>query len=120
MTKRKRLIGLDGRIIPIRSDHSALNFLIQSAGAIVCKEWVSSAFEQLEAQYGYNWDDPWSGDFVFVTWTHDEIQACVREGLEKPIGDVIVECARRAGDPYGFRVPLDSKWIVGDSWKDTH
>jgi DNA polymerase I-like protein with 3'-5' exonuclease and polymerase domains len=120
VTKRKRVIGLDGRIIPIRSEHSALNFMIQSCGAIVCKEWVASAFEQLEAKYGYNWDDPWSGDFVFVLWVHDEVQLCVREGLEEEIGNIIVECAQKAGIPYGLRVRLDSKAVSGDSWKDTH
>jgi hypothetical protein len=118
--KRKRLIGLDGRIIPVRSDHSALNFMIQSAGAIVCKEWVASAFEECERRFGYDWDDPWSGDFVFCLWVHDEVQVCVREGLEEEIGNIIVEAARKAGDPYGFRVPLDSEWVVGNTWEDTH
>lgn len=120
VTKRKRLIGLDGRVIPIRSDHSALNFLIQSAGAIVCKEWVASAFEECERRFTYNWDDPWSGDFVFMLWVHDEVQVCVREGLEEEIGNIIVACAQKAGEPYGFRVQLDSKWVQGESWKDTH
>jgi DNA polymerase-1 len=117
---RQRLIGLDGRIIPVRSDHSALNFMIQSAGAIICKQWVADAFEECERRFGYNWEDPWSGDFVFVLWVHDEVQLCVREGLEEEIGNIIVETARKAGEPYGFRVPLDSKWVVGNSWEDTH
>lgn len=120
ISKRGRVIGLDGRVIPIRSDHSALNFMIQSAGAIVCKEWVASAFEECESHFGYNWDDPWSGDFVFVLWVHDEVQLCVREGLEEEIGNIIVEAARKAGDPYGFRVPLDSMWVEGSTWEDTH
>lgn len=118
--KRGRVIGLDGRIIPIRSDHSALNFMIQSAGAIICKEWVASAFEECCRRFTYNWDDPWYGDFVFCLWVHDEVQLCVREGLEEEIGKIIVECARKAGDPYGFRVPLDSEWVVGSTWEDTH
>jgi DNA polymerase-1 len=120
ISKRGRLIGLDGRIIPIRSDHSALNFLIQSAGAIICKQWVADAFEECERRFGYNWDDPWSGDFVFVLWVHDEVQLCVREGLEEEIGNIIVQAARKAGDPYGFRVPLDSEWVKGSNWEDTH
>lgn len=118
--KRERLIGLDGRIIPIRSDHSALNFMIQSAGAILCKQWVADAFEECERRFGYDWDDPWSGDFVFVLWVHDEVQVCVREGLEEKVGDIIVEAARKAGEPFGFRVPLDSEWVAGDTWEDTH
>jgi hypothetical protein len=120
VAKKRRVVGLDGRKIPIRSDHSALNFMIQSAGAIVCKRWLADAFEECERRFGYNYDDPWSGVFVFCLWVHDEVQLCVREGYEKEVGDIIVECARRAGDPYGFRVPLDSEWSTGDNWADTH
>ena len=32
--------ALDGRRIPVRSAHSALNFLLQSGGAIICKNWM--------------------------------------------------------------------------------
>jgi DNA polymerase-1 len=35
--KRGFIKGLDGRHIFIRSDHSALNFLLQSGGAVVMK-----------------------------------------------------------------------------------
>jgi DNA polymerase-1 len=114
--KYGQLPGLDGRRIPSRSDHSALNFLIQSAGAIICKRWVVDAFDELSSRYKHGWD----GDFVFLLWVHDEIQVAVREGLEKEVGEVLVRCARAAGEPYGFRVPLDSKYIVGDTWADTH
>jgi DNA polymerase I len=120
ISKRGRVIGLDGRIIPIRSDHSALNFLIQSAGAIICKQWVADAFEECERRFTYNWDNPWLGDFVFVLWVHDEVQLCVRQGLEEEIGNIIVEAARKAGVPFGFRVPLDSEWVKGRTWEDTH
>lgn len=120
VSRRGRIIGLDGRIIPIRSDHSALNFMIQSAGAIICKRWLADAFEECCERLGYDWDNPWNGKFVFVLWVHDEIQVCVREGYEKEVGDILVACARKAGEPYGFRVPLDSEWSVGESWADTH
>jgi hypothetical protein len=120
VSRKGRIIGLDGRIIPIRSDHSALNFMIQSAGAIICKRWLADAFEECCERLGYDWDNPWNGKFVFVLWVHDEIQVCVREGYEKEVGDILVACARKAGEPYGFRVPLDSEWSVGESWADTH
>lgn len=114
--RKKRLIGLDGRIIPIRSDHSALNFLIQSAGAILCKRWGADAFEDLCSRYKRGWD----GDFQFVLWVHDEYQLCVRKGLEKEIGDIVVQHARKAGEAYGFRGPLDSSHKVGANWSQTH
>ena len=41
------LKGLDGRIIPIRHSHAALNTLLQSAGAIICKTWYVQIEELL-------------------------------------------------------------------------
>ena len=37
--KRKYLRGLDGRHLHVRSLHSALNLLLQSCGALICKKW---------------------------------------------------------------------------------
>jgi DNA polymerase-1 len=114
--KLGRVPGLDGRRIPTRSPHSALNFLIQSAGAIVCKRWVADAYEELCRRYRYGWD----GDFVFVLFIHDEIQLCVRQGLEEEIGNIIVKAAQESGEPYGFRLRLDSEYSFGRTWADTH
>lgn len=110
------LPGLDGRIIPSRSEHSALNALLQSAGAIVCKQWGCDAFEELSARYQHGWE----GEFVFLGWIHDEYQVAAREGLEDEVGETLVRCARKAGEPFNFRVPLDSSYSVGASWADTH
>jgi DNA polymerase-1 len=106
--------GLDKRRIPIRSDHSALNFMIQSAGAILCKRWMCDAFDELCAKYRLGID------FQLVLWVHDELQLLVRKGLEKEIGDIVVKNAKTAGEPYGFRGPLDSEAKVGSNWDDTH
>jgi hypothetical protein len=114
--KLGRVPGLDGRRIPTRSPHSALNFLIQSSGAILCKRWVADAFEECSRRYRYGWD----GDFVFVLFIHDEIQLCVRAGLEEEIGNIIVKAAQEAGEPYGFRLKLDSEYSFGRTWADTH
>lgn len=108
--------GLDERKIWTRSEHSALNFLIQSCGAILCKRWLSAVYDDLCSKYRWGWD----GDFVMCLWIHDEVQLCVREGLEKEIGDIIVKHARAAGEAYGFRGPLDSSFAVGTTWRETH
>lgn len=108
--------GLDDRKIPIRSKHSALNFLIQSCGAILCKRWACDVFEDLCSKYRLGPD----GDFQLVLWIHDELQLLVRDGLEKEIGDIIVKHARAAGEPYGFRGPLDSQAKAGANWAQTH
>ena len=61
------LIGLDGRPLHIRSPHAALNTLLQSAGALICKKWVCLVEQNLvRAGYKHGWD----GDFAFMAWVH--------------------------------------------------
>jgi DNA polymerase I len=110
------LPGLDGRRIGCRSEHSALNFLIQSAGAILCKRWIVDATEEMHQHYGIGWDK----EVTPILWVHDELQVAVRTGLEAEVGSLIVKHAQKAGEPYGFRVRLDSKYTSGRDWSETH
>lgn len=51
-SKRKYLIGIDGRRLNIRSQHSALNTLLQSAGAVMMK-YATVIFHKLAKEEGY-------------------------------------------------------------------
>jgi DNA polymerase I len=110
------LPGLDNRRIPVRSEHSALNFLIQSAGAILCKRWLVGAHEEISKRFRTGWD----GEVSPVLWVHDEIQLAIRDGLEHEVGAIVVNNARKAGEAYDFRIRIDSSCKVGKSWADTH
>lgn len=109
--------GLDGRWVPCRSDHSVLNFALSSAEAILCKEWIITAYDALRAK-GYKWG--WDGDFVFILWVHDELQVACKESIAEEVGKTLVECAKQTGIKLGFRVPLASEYKVGRNWADTH
>lgn len=65
--KRHYLRGLDGRQLHVRSLHSALNLLLQSAGALVCKKWIVRTEERL-LQLGLK--HGWNGDFAYMAWVH--------------------------------------------------
>lgn len=110
------LKGLDGRHIPVRSAHAALNSLLQSCGAVLCKRWVSDVYHALSDIYipGYQ------GDFVICGWIHDEVQIACRAELAQAIGQRIVKCATNAGNEYGFKVRLDSEYKIGSNWSETH
>ena len=61
------VLGLDRRVIYVRSEHSALNTLLQSAGALICKKWVCLVEENMrKAGYKHGWD----GDFAMMAWVH--------------------------------------------------
>lgn len=111
------LTGLDGRKLHVRSQHSALNTLLQGAGACLTKTWVVHFFEQMCSRgYRHGYD----GDFVVCGWIHDEIQVACKEELVDVVGDTLVSTAAASGDPYGFSVPLSASYSVGDNWSETH
>lgn len=116
--KRHYLKGLDGRLLHVRSPHSALNLLLQSAGALVCKKWIVRTEERL-IQRGLK--HGWDGDFAYMAWVHDEIQVACRT---KEIADVVVleaQAAMRDAQKYfGFRMQLDTEGIIGRNWCDCH
>ena len=103
--------GLDGRIIPIRHSHAALNTLLQSAGAIICKTWyvfISRAIKQSKL------------DAQIVAFIHDEVQVVVKKGQEDEAGRVILKCMRDVEGHFKFRCRLDSEYKYGSNWADTH
>jgi DNA polymerase-1 len=112
------LKALDGRHIPVsvHSSYAALNYLLQGAGAILCKQWLVESYDKICIRYTHGWD----GDFVIIGWIHDEIQVACRDGLEDHVGNILTLCAKSAGVPFGFRVPLKSAYKIGNNWSQTH
>jgi DNA polymerase I len=103
------LIGLDKRKIKVRSTHAALNTLLQSGGAIVCKQWLVE-FDKLLTHH----------DAQQVVWVHDEIQIeCLEKDAEE-IGKLAVEAIQRTGKHFNLRVPLTGEYKIGNNWSDTH
>ncbi len=115
--ERGYLIGLDGRRIPVRSAHAALNTLLQSAGALIAKRWFASIHTEAVARgMKYGWD----GDFTLLVFCHDEVQAAVREGKEEEFGQLMKDMARKAGEFYNFKCPIDAEFKTGMNWADCH
>ena len=109
------LTGIDGRILPIRSEHSALNMLLQSAGAVVMKQALIKIHRDLtllQWQHGR--------EYAFVANVHDEFQAEVLPEKADLYGKMAVESIRFAGESLGFKCPLDGEYKVGRNWAETH
>lgn len=107
------LRGLDGRILPIRHQHAALNTLLQSAGALVCKQWAVEMDDAIKAR---GWEDR----VQVVANIHDEHQYEVDEEIAEEVGKLSIECIKRAGEYFRIRMPLDGEANVGNNWKETH
>ena len=114
--KRRYLKGLDGRPLHVRSIHSALNLLLQSAGALICKKWIILLEENLIAQ-GLDHGK----DFQYMAWVHDEVQiACRTKEIAETVVKIAQDSMRQAQDFFGFRVQLDTEGKIGKNWCDCH
>lgn len=108
---RGYLKGLDNRKLVIRSNHAALNTLLQSAASVVMKKSLTILDEYAKLH---------SIDYKFVGNIHDEFQAEVREDQADKFGWLAVECIKAAGIKLNLRCPLDGEYKVGKTWADTH
>jgi hypothetical protein len=113
--RSNKLTGLDGRILPVRSPHAALNMLLQSAGAVCMKVALIQLFHRmnkLKWQHGR--------EYSFVANVHDEFQAEVQPDKVGAFSDLAVESIRMAGRELKLNVMLDGEAKVGETWAQTH
>ena len=103
--------GLDGRRVIIRSEHAALNSLLQSCGAIIAKQWCIEAHRMLKEQ---------GIPVKQVAFVHDEIQMETPKQYGETVAKIMVEAAAVAGKVLGFRVPVDAEAKIGLTWYATH
>jgi len=103
--------GLDNRKLHIRSEHSALNTVLQSAGAIIMKKALI-LLDEYAKQYKI--------DYKFVLNVHDEFQCEVREDQADFFGGLAVGSIVQAGKYFNLNCPLDGEYKVGETWQQTH
>lgn len=109
------IVGLDGRRLVPRTRNSALNTLLQSAGAVLMKQALVLLMERLAAE-GFRHGQ----EFALVANVHDEIQAEVLPEHVETFKQMSVQAIRDAGPALGFRCPLDGDAKHGATWADTH
>jgi len=103
--------GIDGRLLRIRSPHSALNTLIQGAGAVVCKLWLINMIKRV-SQIGV--------DAKLVASIHDEYQFEVLNKDIKRFGQLTKDAMKDTEKQLQMKCPLDNEWKVGRTWAQTH
>lgn len=103
--------GLDGRKIWVRSEHAALNSLLQGAGAIVMKKALCLFYNKCK-------ENSWP--IVLVVNVHDEFQLETSDKYATIVGEAAVQSIVEAGEHFGLRCPLNGEYKIGRTWKDTH
>ena len=103
--------ALDGRLLHIRSEHAALNTLLQGAGAIICKQWLVHIMERV-IKAGLN--------VRLVASIHDEYQFEVAIPDVNRFCKLTKEAMTQTQKILGVKCELDCDYKVGETWADTH
>jgi DNA polymerase I-like protein with 3'-5' exonuclease and polymerase domains len=103
--------GLDGRRIWVRSEHAALNSLLQGAGAIVMKKALVIFDDKRKA-------NKWP--VKYVANVHDEAQLECPKDIAEEVGKAFKQSIIEAGEHYKLRCPLDGEYKIGANWRQTH
>jgi DNA polymerase I-like protein with 3'-5' exonuclease and polymerase domains len=110
-SERGHLHLIDGRRAPIRSEHAALNVLLQGNGAIVMKLSLVIASRMLKAE---------KIPHGFMLNCHDEFQLETPEQYAVQAGNICVDAITTAGKRLGIQCPLDGEYKIGKNWSETH
>ena len=103
--------GIDGRRILVRSEHAALNSLLQGCGAIIAKQWCIEAHKVFREQ---------RIPVKQVAIVHDEIQIETEERYGEQVAAIMCEAATTAGNALAIRCPIEAEAKIGKNWFQTH
>ena len=110
--KRGYLKGLDGRKLFVRSEHRCLSQLLQSSGAVLCKQWLALIDKEITKQ---------GLEAYIVGWVHDEVQiACKTKEIANDVGNITRRMAKEAGEAFQFNLSVEAEFNLGRTWSDTH
>ena len=106
------LRGLDGRPIRLQGkDHAATNYLLQSAGAVICKLWLIRTHELLREA---------GVDYYPLAFVHDEQQLSVAPGDVEAVKLLTTAAMKDVQHQLKFKCALDSDVQSGPNWSDCH
>jgi DNA polymerase I-like protein with 3'-5' exonuclease and polymerase domains len=112
LTVQKQYIpGLDGRRVPVEHQHTGLNYLLQGAGAIICKHWLIQMYyiafkKSLRA--------------TPIANIHDEMQWEVHENDVDKLTGAAHEAIKNVREILKFRCDLGCDVKTGKNWAETH
>jgi DNA polymerase-1 len=102
---------IDGGFVRCPAPHAAINYKLQSAGAITMKVAGILARNEIKRR---------GLDSFFVGNIHDEFQSDSAPGDAEEVGKVCVQAITTAGEELGMHVPLTGEYKIGQNWAQTH
>ena len=112
--------AIDGRRVPLRSKHAALNTLLQSAGALIMKVALVILDDKLQQAELTHSEQDTDYDYEFVLNVHDEFQIETKPEHAEAVGEAAAQAIVEAGEYLDLGCPLAAHFSVGPTWADTH
>lgn len=103
--------AIDGRPIFVRSWHSLVNSMIQSAGMICMKKGYELLDEYLTNE---------QIDAIIIMMYHDEYVVIANPEDAERVGYLAEKAILEAGKHFKLKVPLEAKAQIGNTWADIH
>jgi DNA polymerase-1 len=113
VNKTGKITLLDGRQVPCRSIHAALNVQLQGDGAVIMKLAQCILHRKLKSR-GLN------EQAKFMATVHDEWQLECEPLLGEVVGQLGVDSIKEAGLRLDCTVPLDGEYRIGENWSECH
>ena len=110
-TEKGFLLSIDGRPIKVDSPHKALNYLLQSAAAVVAKRWMVINNETIKST------GLCASQLAFI---HDELQFECAPEHAADLSASLVFSAAAAGEYYNLRIPIGAEAKQGANWAEVH
>lgn len=113
IAKRGWFKGLDGRKVPVPSEHKTLAGMLQSGESIVVKHWCLDWVQKARAE---------GIKFKLIDIVHDETQTEVMSGREDAERLVKIQAQSMVdtGVKLGVYCPLAAESEIGFTWAETH
>lgn len=102
---------LDGREVPCRAAHKALNVQLQGDGAMIMKVAQMLFDRSLK---------PFRDEVRFMATVHDEWQLECNPIISDIVGTLGCQAIKRAGEILSCQIEMDGEFRVGKNWSECH
>ncbi len=109
--RKKTITLLDGREVPCRAVHKALNVQLQGDGAILMKLAQLLFHRSLK---------PFRNQVEFMATVHDEWQLECDPVIADIIGTLGCQAIKKAGKVLGCQIEMDGEFRIGKNWSECH
>lgn len=123
-TNKKWIPGIDGRRLYSRSQHSLVNLLFQSTGAVIV-DYSLCLFDKVMG--GLTIDEMGRPHYLYkghvvkrVQYTHDEFGVECPEPIAPEIAHIMEWSMAEAGVKLNLSIPLIGEAKIGNNWSETH